>query len=89
MLRKQVTFTGRVQGVGFRFTAQAIARGRDISGWVKNQPDGTVLLELQGSLEAVGDYLAALRKAMGRNIQGESAIDVPPDTGEQGFEIRR
>lgn len=47
-VRKHITFHGRVQGVGFRYTAKYLARSLNLSGWVKNEWDGTVTLEVQG-----------------------------------------
>ena len=43
-VRKRITFHGRVQGVGFRFTAKCMARSLGLAGWVKNEWDGTVLM---------------------------------------------
>ena len=45
MVAKQVIYSGRVQGVGFRFTTRQIASGYEVNGWVKNLPDGRVELE--------------------------------------------
>jgi acylphosphatase len=52
---------GRVQGVGFRYSALRKAQALDLSGWVMNRPDGTVELTAQGareSLEALLEWLA-------------------------------
>ena len=46
---KLVIFTGHVQGVGFRYTARGIARQHPVSGYVRNQPDGTVEMIVQGA----------------------------------------
>ena len=87
-LRWRVAFRGRVQGVGFRATARAVAAGRAVTGWVRNEADGSVLLEVQGAAGPVEAYLGALRERMGRLITGESATAVPPQEGEAGFEVR-
>ena len=47
-IRWRVTFTGQVQHVGFRYTAFYLARDLKLTGWVRNQEDGSVLLEAQG-----------------------------------------
>ena len=47
-VRKHGIFHGRVQGVGFRYTAKYLARSMNLTGWVKNEYDGTVVLEVQG-----------------------------------------
>ncbi len=86
-MRKRVTFRGRVQGVGFRATARSVARAHPVTGWVRNEPDGTVLLEVQGTEEAVDRYLEGLRAAMGRHIQDMDVILIPDSAGESGFRV--
>lgn len=88
-MRRQVRYLGRVQGVGFRATAREAARAWPVTGWVRNEADGSVLLEVQGEREAVEGALAGVRRAMGRNITAEESADVEPVAGERGFEIRR
>ena len=60
-VRLALVFTGMVQGVGFRWTTQALARQSGVAGWVKNEGDGTVSCELQGTGHAVCDVLRGLR----------------------------
>jgi acylphosphatase len=50
--------TGRVQGVKYRATAQREARQRGLTGWVRNEPDGAVLIEVEGDPAAVDAFLA-------------------------------
>lgn len=88
MLRCEVVFSGRVQGVGFRATARAIASKHPVSGWVRNEPDGSVRLVAEGASRAIDAYLAELRAKMARHITHEDRIDSSP-VGEQGFDIRR
>ena len=47
-IRKQIRFTGIVQGVGFRFLVQQLANQYHISGWFKTNGDGSVIAQLQG-----------------------------------------
>ena len=47
-IRQRIVFHGRVQGVGFRYTAKYLARSMNLTGWVKNEYDGTVVMEVQG-----------------------------------------
>lgn len=61
MIRKRVIVRGRVQGVGFRWTARAQADSLGVSGYVRNQPDGTVQAEVEGPEEAVQRMLDWLR----------------------------
>ncbi len=48
MVRSHVIFTGRVQGVGFRYTAQRMAHEQRLVGWVKNLPNQTVEMMVEG-----------------------------------------
>lgn len=49
MVRKHYRFTGRVQGVGFRYRAKHAASGMCVTGWVRNEGDGSVEMEVQGT----------------------------------------
>jgi acylphosphatase len=89
MQRRRIRFTGRVQGVGFRVTARAAARGLPISGWVRNEPDGSVLMEVQGPGEQIEAYLAGLRSRLTGLIVGEESQSARIVEGEASFEIRR
>ncbi|MBQ9648778.1 MAG: acylphosphatase [Oscillospiraceae bacterium] len=60
-VRKHIYFSGRVQGVGFRYSAVYLARPLDLTGWVKNLWDGRVEMEVQGEETAIAEYLKALR----------------------------
>lgn len=87
-MRMRVQFDGRVQGVGFRATANAVAGRHRVTGWVRNERDGTVLMEVQGSQEAVDGYLEDLRATMARYITAVRDSKLADVTGEAGFEIR-
>jgi acylphosphatase len=89
MERRIVTFVGRVQGVGFRATAVDAAAGHAVSGWVRNEPDDSVRLEVQGEAAAVEGMLAELRVRMRRNIVREVVSAGMIEEGEEGFRIRR
>lgn len=53
-----VTVSGRVQGVYFRASTKEVADSLGISGFVKNQPDGSVYLEAEGESEILDSFLA-------------------------------
>jgi acylphosphatase len=89
MERRIVTFVGRVQGVGFRATAVDAASGFPVTGWVRNEPDDTVRLEVQGESGAIEGMLADLRRRMGKNIAREHASAGMIESEEEGFQIRR
>ena len=89
MERLRVNFIGRVQGVGFRATARSIARSCTVSGWVRNEPDGSVMLEVQGDPAEVRRYIGLLRERMTGLIKSDHAVPVPVETGSSEFEIQR
>lgn len=88
--RRRVHYQGRVQGVGFRFTAARLAPGFDVSGSVRNLPDGRVELEAQGEPDRLGEFLAAIRSELGSKIHraDEEARPVEPDEVPGDFQIR-
>jgi acylphosphatase len=87
MVCKQVRYTGRVQGVGFRYTAQNIATAYDVAGYVRNLPSGDVELVAQGAEEEVNAFLAAIRHHMAGHVENDFAQDVMPGS-YKGFHIR-
>lgn len=88
-MRIRVIFAGRVQGVGFRATARDIAQRHPMTGFVQNQPDGSVLLEAQGEPAAVDNYLSELRQTMARNIKTEAALPMNDQPTELSFAVKR
>lgn len=88
MQRREVRFTGRVQGVGFRMTTRHLAEGHEVTGWVRNEPDGTVLAQIQGSPDQIDSLLGALDKHMGGLITDRAERAIPIEPGEVGFVIR-
>jgi acylphosphatase len=84
---KRVIYAGRVQGVGFRVTAYHLARGFEVSGTVRNLPDGTVELVAEGAPDQVGAFLGALRRDMSGYVEDETSTDCPPGN-RHGFTIR-
>lgn len=88
-MRRQVLYSGRVQGVGFRATVQFLAREFAVTGWVKNLPDGRVEMIVEGMAEEMDRFMGAIAKQMGRNIR-EVAVTESEATGEfSGFYIAR
>lgn len=60
MKRYYIIFRGRVQGVGFRFTAQRIATSLGLTGWVRNLSNGDVDCEVQGDPAKVSEFIRKL-----------------------------
>ena len=85
---KRVLYSGRVQGVGFRATAQDTAAGFPVGGYVRNLPGGDVELVAEGEPDAVEGFLAALANRMAGFIDRVTVHDEPA-AGRQGFVVRR
>lgn len=89
MERLSARFEGRVQGVGFRATTRSIASRSGVTGWVRNEPDGSVQLEVQGPHQNVQGFLATLRDQMSGFIKRDHVQPISLVEGERGFEIQR
>ena len=90
LVRRQVTYQGRVQGVGFRNTAASMARGElDVTGTVRNLADGRVEVQVQGTRAMVELYCRELESVMKRHITGRDVIPAATVPGEVGFSILR
>ena len=89
MIRKTTIFTGHVQGVGFRYTAQSIARDFTITGYVRNLDNGNVELVAEGDKDQIAQLLETIARKMTDYIKHRQDVDSPP-TGEfRDFGIRR
>ena len=86
--RELVFFSGRVQGVGFRYTAQRIARNHPVTGYVRNLPDGRVELVAEGSSADVTQFVNDVRSSLARYIQDCDVHELDPTDEFDGFEIR-
>ncbi len=83
-------FSGRVQGVGFRYTAKTVATGFEITGLVKNLPDGRVELVAEGAHAELEAFRAALYDAgLAGFIRDEQVIWADAENKFRGFEIVR
>ncbi|MEM7697152.1 MAG: acylphosphatase [Verrucomicrobiota bacterium] len=88
MISRQYLFTGRVQGVGFRYATKQLAKGFDVVGWVKNLDDGRVELQLMGDEEEIDDFISDLHDSpLGHHIQEQEQRSVPPLSEAKGFTI--
>jgi acylphosphatase len=87
-VRRTTLFSGQVQGVGFRFTARDVARQFDITGYVRNLPDGRVELVIEGAPAELERFVAEVEQAMAGCIRDRRTTESPA-TGEfSGFGIR-
>lgn len=91
MTARRVFYSGRVQGVGFRFSSKLTARGYDVCGWVKNLPDGRVELHVQAwELDEVEAFLDGIQESsLGSHIKEREIRVVASENGLRGFEIIR
>jgi len=88
MTGRHVFFEGRVQGVGFRWTAKTIARGYEVTGWVRNLPDGRVEMKVSGEPDEVDGFIEAIEESdLRAHIRKVDVAVIPPLTGTNGFEI--
>lgn len=81
--RARALISGDVQGVGFRYMTRRAAGGYDVTGYVRNLPDGRVEIVAEGARREVNAFLDAVRKAMGSYID---SLDLAwrEATGEYG-----
>ena len=86
-VRKRFRFIGRVQGVGFRYQAQQAASVLGLTGWVKNEPDGTVSGEAEGPEACVNEFLRALEAVPRFCVQEVRTEHLPPLGTEKTFRV--
>lgn len=86
--RMQVFYTGRVQGVGFRYTARQVASGFEVTGWVRNLPDGRVELVAEGNRDELEAFREAIQDSgVGPCIRHASVTWSEAQGNLGGFEI--
>ena len=86
-VRMRIVFTGIVQGVGFRYEVSKLAKDLQLSGWVQNQYDGSVLCELQGPREKIIFLIHQLIIMPRLHIDSVDKKMIPK-TKEKGFRVR-
>ena len=88
MIRKHIVFTGQVQGVGFRWRARQAAALYDCTGWCRNERDGSVAMEIQGSEEAIGLVLCSINAGLYISIDWMDAAVIPAVPDDRGFRTK-
>ena len=89
MISLHVFYEGNVQGVGFRWSVRHAAKGFDVTGWVRNLPDGRVELQVNGDQHEVRAFLDAIAEGELHSLihkQTENPLEKP--VAGRGFEIR-
>ncbi len=88
VIRKKISFTGAVQGVGFRYRAQYAANGCGVTGWVKNEWDGSVSMEAQGTERQINEMLKLINMGSYIRIDRMDYREIPVEEHDLGFHIR-
>ncbi len=83
-----VFFSGRVQGVGFRYAALQVAKEFEVAGYVMNLPDGRVQLEAEGRADEVEAFITAVGERMHGYVRKAERSGRPRAAQFQGFQIR-
>ena len=89
--RLALRFVGEVQGVGFRWTSQRLANSLGLTGWVRNEWDGSVSMELQGTNNKIAEFYSGLGKAWGNfapRYTIEDSEELPLRDDETTFRVR-
>jgi acylphosphatase len=89
--RLRLLFAGEVQGVGFRWTARRIATDLGLTGWVRNEPDGSVSMELQGPSAYLGQWFTLFDRSYSRypiRYVIEEREDIEPLEHDDQFRVR-
>lgn len=88
-LARRYLISGRVQGVGFRFFAQAAAVREGVHGWVRNVPDGQVEIEAEGEAEALERFEHRIRHGPpGARVERVEVTESAASRHKAGFDIR-
>jgi acylphosphatase len=89
-MRMMVLYSGRLQGVGFRYTTRTVAAGFDVCGTVRNLADGRVELVAEGERAELNAFREAIRdEGLAANIRDEAVTWSEAQGGFRGFEIVR
>ncbi len=86
-VRYVVRFTGQVQGVGFRATTLFVSRGLDVHGFVRNEPDGSVKLDVEGPEASLKELIGRIQTSMRERIEDMQIDKRPPGERTGGLHI--
>ena len=87
-VRRRYSIEGQVQGVGFRYRARYAAQSLALTGWVQNEDDGSVTLEVQGDPAKFRKLFALIQRSDYIQITRIRQKDVEPDPWERSFSVR-
>lgn len=86
-VRWHIIFSGRVQAVGFRFTAQILAQDLSLTGWVRNLYDGRVEMEVQGPVSRIRQLIIQLKSRPPIHIEDFHVNEIKPLENEKKFSV--
>ena len=84
-IRRRLVFYGIVQGVGFRWRAIRAAELYGCTGWVRNEWDGSVTMEIQGTEQQIDETILAIERSRYIRIENLISSTIPTETDERGF----
>lgn len=87
IIRKHIQFYGWVQGVGFRYRANHAAAAWGCTGWVRNEWDGSVSMEIQGTEEAIDQVILAIERGTFVKIENMRSWQIPVNDDEYFFRM--
>ena len=85
IIRQHIIFYGWVQGVGFRYRARNAADYYGATGWARNEYDGSVAMEIQGTQEQIDQVILSIEKGTFVRIENMDVKDIPVVEHEYGF----
>lgn len=88
VVRKRIRVYGMVQGVGFRYRTIHAAEAVGATGWVRNEPDGSVLMEIQGTEEQIDQVFLMVNRGTYVDIQQMDVKRMPVEPDERGYRVR-
>jgi acylphosphatase len=87
MVREHIRFTGKVQGVGFRYTCSSLAKKLGLTGWIRNDPDGAVTGEFQGTAPDIEALVTNLNLQRLIRVDWAERTVIPDLPNDRIFEV--
>ena len=88
LVRKEMIFHGEVQAVGFRFTASQAAKMYGCTGWCRNEYDGTVIVEIQGTEQEIAAVVDTIKSRSHIVVDWIDTRELPVDPDERRFGVK-
>lgn len=87
LVRKRYCFSGFVQGVGFRWEAKKLAEQLNLTGWIRNECDGSVTMEIEGKVDSIVECIRTMQGVPRFDITDIQAEDLPCSRAETNFRV--